>query len=61
MAETVTTHDPTAIMCGCLACWRSDVADEALRTKKREDAVIAEAFAIIQRRKEASGGTAKGN
>lgn len=52
-------HDPKAMMCGCLACWRADVADEKQRQKKREDAVIAEAAAIIKRRKEDSNGTSK--
>lgn len=44
-------HDPKAYMCGCLQCWRNDVADQSARERRREDPVIAEAAEIIKKRK----------
>ena len=43
------THDPKAYMCSCLQCWWNDVADQAARERRRENAIIAEATEIMKK------------
>jgi hypothetical protein len=45
-------HDSNSYYCQCHQCWENDVADQASRVRKQEDAVIKQAAEIIKRRKE---------
>lgn len=40
-------HDPNAVMCVCLDCWRADVADEKQR-KNRRNAAVDALMAIVK-------------